>query len=78
MRNIVMNKTRHLLLHLCSFNKANKYSAAEVSLMRSQDMNYLNLKRQVESEVGSQVLCCFCKFYSSRFPKLESLFYYDL
>ncbi|KAF5843453.1 Utp11 protein-domain-containing protein [Dunaliella salina] len=37
-------------IHDGSLNKANKYSADELALMRSQDVNYLNLKRQVESE----------------------------
>jgi hypothetical protein len=36
-----------------SLSKANKYSADELALMRSQDVNYLTLKRQVESEVSA-------------------------
>lgn len=47
-----------IMVHACRSTEANKYSAAELALMRTQDIGYLRTKAQTEAKVCSRRTYC--------------------
>lgn len=51
---------------------ANKYTQAELQLMKTQDINYVTLKAQVDAKVRKHLVCAVYVVTSATFPTTEN------